>query len=49
VLDGAQEGGGGHVLSPSGAHVGLFSPTSPDVQPLWPFSEKREHRTNRLL
>ncbi|OQU78687.1 uncharacterized protein LOC8066945 [Sorghum bicolor] len=44
ALNGAQEGGGGHILSPSGAHVGggvgLFSSTSPDVQSLWSFNEK---------
>lgn len=42
VLNGAQEGGG-HILLPSGAHVGgggLFSSTSPDVQSVWSFNEK---------
>ncbi|WVZ88283.1 hypothetical protein U9M48_034819 [Paspalum notatum var. saurae] len=42
VLNGGQEGGG-HILSPSGAHVGgvgLFSSTSPDVQSVWSFNEK---------
>jgi hypothetical protein len=43
ALNGAQEGGGGHILSPSGTHVGsgagLFSSTSPDVQSLWSFNE----------
>ncbi|CAD6270621.1 unnamed protein product [Miscanthus lutarioriparius] len=43
ALNGAQEGGGGHILSPSGAHVGggvgLFSSASPDVQSLWSFNE----------
>jgi len=43
ALNGAQEGGGGHILSPSGAlvggGVGLFSSASPDVQSLWSFNE----------
>lgn len=44
ALNGAQDGGGGHILSPSGGArvgggVGLFSSASPDVQSLWSFHE----------